>query len=181
MQQPKGNDHNERGTLVGESGNRKIQKKQTHWGLIQVSSMSVSSRIFLIGYSTEAACLEFCRLLDFIYESAETILLKTQCLDVDQEEITVYWVILKLGFNIGFQTIADKFGVAITKSIYFIPKTLSIPFSDEESVCQYLKSGLEICFKHNSNLTTLSELIEKEQKRPQAQVSQNRKRKLTFH
>lgn len=181
VQNPSGNDHNERGTLVGEAGNRKIQKKQVHWGKIQVSNMTSSNRLFLIGYTTEKGCLDFIGLLDFIYENAETYLLKTECPDIDKEIITTYWVILNLGFNIGYKTLKEKFGKSILDSVYLIQKNTNIPWGEEDTLIEYLKNGLTKCFANNSNLTTFNDLLEKEQNRPNLQRKQGVKRKLTFH
>lgn len=184
IQTPAGNGPNERGSLVGESGNRKIQKRSgPRFGIVEVSSNNMS-RTFLIGYSKVEDAKLFCDIIDIHYghTKMQVNTMKTILTDEHKIEHTFYWVLCKLGFNMALQSLKEKCGNALLKCKYFLFRNITENIETDEEVIKSLKFVLQTLYENNAGFTTLPDLLEKEQKRKDytQEQSGSKKRKYNF-
>lgn len=167
IQTEQGNDHNERGSLVGEAGNRKIQKSAHKFGIVKVSNMS---RSILIAFASQESAQKFEDIVECVYgqTSYEIMGFKTILIDDLKVEHTFYWVCLKLGFNMGYATMKTKFGKAIMRSKYILLRNIPENFeSHGNEIKEKLKITLQTLFENDAGLTTFAELLELEAQRKQ--------------
>lgn len=113
-----GPEHNTGGTLQGESGNRKLQKKSSVFGLIEVMAPTNNTKTFFFGLKSEEAATNFVRLLNVIYPNQQLFTLK-YITKLKVCELTSFFVIVKLSFNIGYGTLKSKVGKALDHLNYF--------------------------------------------------------------
>lgn len=183
IQTAKGNDHNERGSLVGEAGNRKVQKPAgKHFGEIQVNSNM--SRTLVFAFAAESIAKEFVQLVDILYGHTKLQLttFKLELFDNNKFGHLYFWVVLKLGFNMGYESMIKKFGLPLTKTKYVLIRNIPENIEEDEQSIIHLKEILQILFTNRAGLTTMEELLEaeKKQKEYRENASTSKKRKLNF-
>lgn len=183
IQTEAGNDINERGTLVGESGNRKVQK-EIHWNKQKVSDMS---KAFVIGFTKKETPAILAELVDIHYGHTKyqlnSFMLSVK--DGQMIEHTFYWIVLKLGFNMSMETLASKFGKPIQAAKYFINRNIDGNIEEDEELITRLKHSLQVMFENDAGMTSFADLLEVEKKRKAYQANSNsgepsKKRKLNF-
>lgn len=188
LQTESGNDTNERGSLVGEAGNKKIQKKQYKWGKLAVSTMS---RTLLLAFTTTDAAEEFQAIVEFTYGHTrlQMIGFKTELEGTLKETHTFFWIALKLGFTMAYSSMGHKFGESIRKSKYCMVRSINENLEDlDDGILDQLKKGLQLCFKNKAGFSTFDELLIQEQNRSDWQKNNgagtsaavSKKRKLNF-
>lgn len=178
-----GNDLNERGSIVGESGNKKVQKAAYKFGVLKVSNMS---KTFLIAYSSVEFAEAFNTILNIHYghTKIQSCGMRTTLKDDKGFEHTYFWILVKLGFNISFNSLKQKFGNSITRSKYFLVRNISDDINEmSEDALNELKSNIQLLYINNAGFSTFDELLEQETKRFEYKEAEktNKKRKLTFN
>lgn len=144
---PAGPDHNTKGTLQGESGNRKIQKPQIRYGVIQVNiDMSEQSYIFLFEEKDQAD--NCCDVFEMHWSNCK-ILCTTINIEKHSDK-TYCLVVIQLGFKINWSTLLDKIGSKIIKDIYYFQRqVIREDFSNSEIFLDIVKKNLNVCFRNN--------------------------------
>ena len=161
VQTPEGNALNERGSIAGEAGNRKIQKEAITYGVIDVSTMS-ANKINLFGFVNEEQQQDLSQTIEVIYPNANLLLFKTKLLNHLKMEVETYWVLTSLGFNMRYETMAMKFGESIKKAQYIFQKNMECNWENPKEIRDGILPLLTICFKNNANLMTFQEACERE-------------------
>lgn len=183
-----GNDHNERGSIVGESGNRKIQKKQGPvFGTIEVSCNINMSNALVLAFTNKEPAEQVAKVIDALYgHTRYEIKVKRHSLKdkvgVDHE---FYWVLVKFGFNMSVSSMVEKFGVNFKRAKYCLLRPLK-RVDDEDDDTESpdvvrLFQTLQILYENEAGLTTIDSLLAAEQRRRDYNASQtSKKRKLTY-
>lgn len=120
---PSGPAHNQGGTVQGEAGNRKVQKPERRFGLIEVMATK-NTKTFVFGFKTPENAEAFLKLLNIIYPNQQVFTYKyTEQLSPCTRD--VFFVLMKLSFNIGYTTLKNKVGTTLDNLIYFWHHTIN--------------------------------------------------------
>lgn len=149
------------------------------------------SRTLLLAFTTKDAAEEFQSVVEFTYGHTrlQMIGFKTELEGALKEIHTFYWIALKLGFNMAYSSMSNKFGESIRKCKYCMVRSINENLEDlEDVVLDQLKKGLQLCYKNKAGFSTFDELLTQEQNRSDWQKSYgagtsaaaSKKRKLNF-
>lgn len=185
IQTTSGNDLNERGSLIGESGNRKLSKRRGPvFGIVEVSNIpSIMSRVLVFAFTKKEYAENLIQVVEALYGHTKMQVtgFKHALNDDNNVEHLFYWVLLKLGFNLNYESIKSKFGKAAEKSKWLIIRNIQGDIESDEEI-NNLKNILQILYTNNAGLTTLEELVAKETSRKEYHdnFQASKKRKINF-
>lgn len=160
---PSGPDHNTKGTLQGESGNRKIQKPQKRYGVIQVNTtnldtMTEHSYIFLFLEKEQAD--NCCDVFEMLWSNCKIV---CQSINLEKREKPFFLVVIQLGFKINWSTLIDKIGSKIIDDIYYFQRQMIHEnINNVDSFLDIVKRNLEVCFRNNVHSLDIHKEAEKE-------------------
>lgn len=178
LQTPRGNAHNERGTLQGEAGNLKIQKPLEKYGIVKVR-MSFNkhiTKVFIFLLNDKDLSNDLVEMMEETYESGEVF---THKIDLDvysdiKEKLNglAYIVAWKLPFNIGYPKIISVLGNRYGRVLTFTKNIDNI-----ENINEILEHSLVVRVKNDVKLFTLAEAVERAQADYDKYKSEPKKRK----
>lgn len=182
---PEGTQINEKGSLPGEAGNRKIQKQAGPvFGLLKVSEMSKLNNIVCVAYNDVKMAKLFCSLIDGEWTNVSYI-----CFEFDHAQIKcnpfkkLYFVLVNLTFNIRISTLGTKFGKCITNSVYcYIRRSSQEDWDNEEEFENTFKAHLSNQLEAEISIKTYQSCLEEEEARKAytANTTQNKTKKRKF-
>lgn len=148
--------------MQGESGNRKIQKPQIRYGVIQVNTtisiMSEQSYIFLFEEKDEAD--NCCDVFEMLWSNCKII---CQSINLEKREKPFCLVVIQLGFKINWSTLIDKIGSKIINDIYYFQRqVIREDINNADSFLDIVKRNLAVCFRNNVVTLDIYKEAEKE-------------------
>lgn len=164
---PEGNEHNQGGTLQGESGTRKQQKQQgAVFGLIKVSlKMSYTNKVcnnLTILYDTKEKANDFFNILNYTWKN-----IKRANFVFNNPElygIKLYGVCIEYNFKCKWATLEAKFGKCLTGATRIFNNTIQCDIEGED-IKQYLIDMTTAMFRAQIRGIDIAEEITKEENR----------------
>lgn len=156
----RGPEHNTKGTLQGESGNRKIQKPRITYGIIQVN-MTEQTYIFL--FLNKEDTDNCCDVFEMHWANSKMLCSEINIKTYIGEEKCVFLCAIQLGFRINWSTLKDRLGVKILDDIYYFQRqTIHGDINDIDLFVDKIKKTLQVCFKNNIQSLDIHKEAEKE-------------------
>lgn len=163
---PQGTNLNEKGSLAGEAGNRKIQKPQLSIGKVQVSEMSSSkmNNMLCIAFEDLELAKLFSDLLDGTWRTVDY-----NCFNMKINDKLIYWVLVNLTFNVKYSTLETKFGKCMRNSKYCFNKKIKPQEWSEnfDTIEQNFNTLINNQIKAEVSISTFDSCLEDEIKQSQ--------------
>lgn len=191
IDQPEGTDANTKGTLQGESGNRKVQKARgRYFGLLKVSKhpyfrRNMSNNTYIFCYIDERKASLLIELLDITWPNQNIYNFKYLMYDEQEELINTWYVVaVQLKFRIKWTTLSTKLGNCMKNVDYITLKRITVPFTEEDELRKEIQHILYTLHLSNIPSVNIADEIKREseyQVHNNNEASTSKKRKLTWN
>lgn len=170
IQSNKGNLPNEKGSVQGEAGSRKVQKPLYHFGYIKVNmsdnkNFKLNNKFFCFLFECKERASKSSELMQITYPSGEINGFKFTYSDKHEEEDLVYFVIIwRLPFNIGMSKIAEKLGnkILCVKVVTLIIMPNDLETRDLKTI---VTSRLNCMLENDVRILSVADEVNSEQER----------------
>lgn len=164
VETPRGPEHNTKGTLQGESGNRKIQKPIIRYGVIKVN---MSEQTYIFCFQSKDDTDNCCDVLDMHWPNIKILCYSEKFNDISNHDFAVsteYFICcVQLGFRINWTTLKSKLGEKILTDIkYFQRQTIKESMDHPDEFKSIITGNLKVCFRNKIPSIDFNVEIEKE-------------------
>lgn len=171
IESPQGNLTNQKGSVQGESGSRKLQQPQLdRFGIVAVSSLIKEiiqygmGKLYVFLFREKDQANNTLDLLDFLWQN-----IKSHCYEkeyaIDGDKELLYIVIFQLDFNIGWSTLKSKMPKIFNDVSYWITNSYDISNKNDDIIEEYIDKFLTCMLKNEVKSLNIDDLIEQENKR----------------
>lgn len=155
----RGPEHNTKGTLQGESGNRKIQKPQKRYGIIKVI-MADHTYIFL--FNDKDATENCSDIFEMSWPSTK-IFCTSINIKIAEKEDHYFLCAIQLGFRINWSTLYKRIGSKVFDDCTYLQRQIIKENMDNiDDFKLKIQGNLNVCFRNNIPSINITDEIEKE-------------------